>query len=121
MRLPCNLWTHETDDRRDLRRCPRSLRDMEDHENGAWGSARWPPFSDQAPGRPRALQPIAKEEPTPCVLLQMNRRLDESVAEELAGECHRRAASALEPRRPHWPRAGADFVTAFPDKAAYLA
>ena len=26
---------------------PRSLRDMEDHENGAWGGARWPPFSDQ--------------------------------------------------------------------------
>ena len=25
----------------------RSLRDTEDHENGAWGSARWPPFSDQ--------------------------------------------------------------------------
>ena len=23
----------------------RSLRDTEDHENGAWGSARWPPFS----------------------------------------------------------------------------
>ena len=27
----------------------RSLRDMEDHENGAWGGARWQPFSDQAP------------------------------------------------------------------------
>ena len=25
----------------------RSLRDTEDHENGAWGSARWPPFPDQ--------------------------------------------------------------------------
>ena len=25
----------------------RSLRDTEDHENGAWSRARWPPFSDQ--------------------------------------------------------------------------
>ena len=25
----------------------RSLRDTEDHESGAWGSARWPPSSDQ--------------------------------------------------------------------------
>ena len=31
---------------------PRSLRDPDDHENGAGGSARWPPLADEPPGLP---------------------------------------------------------------------